>query len=118
MKDGILNKSEVLDIVVGAISSKFGERIKGYSSPLDSIIDDIVLEQSEEIRKISKNVLSQVIKDSQFKKDIKTEFRRKIAKSMVAKLEGSVEKAVEVLRQTPQLRAEMILAIEKIIKEK
>lgn len=117
MKKEFLNKEDVMDLVVGAIASKFKERIEGYSSPVNNIVDAVISEQADEIREICRDTLKTVVNDKEFKKGIKTEFKRKIAKSMVGKLEGSVEKAVEILRQNPQMRAEMILAIEKIIKD-
>lgn len=36
---------------------------------------------------------------------------------MVGKLEGTVERAVDAIRQDQTLRAEMILAIERIVKK-
>lgn len=111
----LLSKKDVSEIVFDALNIKIGERLDNYSSPLNKIIDDVVLEESEKIRGICRKALTTVISDKSFEKNIKEEFQRKVAKSLVGKLEGSVEKAVEVLRQNPQMRAEMILAIEKII---
>lgn len=113
----IISKDDVLAIVTQALHSKIGERLSGYSSPLNAIIDGVVQENSEKIQQICRESLAAVTNSKEFAKAIKEEFTHKVAKSLVAKLEGTVEKAVEVLRQNPTLRAEMILKIEKIIKE-
>lgn len=117
MEKEIINKKEILDIAIEAIKSKVGERFSGYSSPLNSIADNVISEHSEEIRGIFIDCMSKTLKNKSFKEAIQEEFTHKVAKSMVAKLEGSVEKAVEKLRQDQTLRARMILAVENIIKE-
>lgn len=117
MKETLLNKQDVLNIVFDGLSKTIGERLGSYNSPLNNIVDGVIEEHADEIRTICREALKTVVKDKKFKDGVKFEFQRKVAKSMVGKLEGSVEKAVGVLRQNPQLKAEMILAIEKIINE-
>lgn len=41
----------------------------------------------------------------------------KLAKTLVAKMEGSIDKAVTTLRSDPTIRAKMVLAIENIVKD-
>lgn len=113
----LLNKNEVLEIAVKAIKEKIGEKFTGYSSPLNSICDEVVAEHRDELREIMNDAFSKTIKNKGFKEAVQEEFTRKVAKNLVAKLEGSVEKAVEILRQDATLRSRMILAIENIIKE-
>ena len=69
------------------------------------------------LKKFIRECLSFVQGDKAFEKTVKEEFQRKVAKSMVGKLEGTVERAVEAIRKDETLKAEMILAIEKIIKK-
>ena len=117
MGEEIISKKEVLQVAVQAIRDKIGETFSGYSSPLSKISNEVVEEHRQEIKDIFDDCLVATLKNKVFKDAIKDEFTHKIAKSMVGKLEGSVEKAVEVLRQDQTIRARMILAIENIIKE-
>jgi hypothetical protein len=115
MKENLFSKSEILDIVVDALKGKVAERLNTYSSPLNPVIDEVVKAHAETIRDIANACLKETLATKEFKAIVKEEFAHKVAKAMVGKLEGSVEKAVEVLRQNPTLRAQMILSIENII---
>jgi len=117
MEKNIIDKKSIMEIITDALNSKIGERLNGYSSPLNNIVDEVVNENADTIREICRNALKTVVSDKQFEKSVRQEFEHKVAKSMVGKLEGSVEKAVEVLRQNPTLRAEIILVIEKMVKK-
>lgn len=66
---------------------------------------------------IIRKALALTIKDKQFVADVNIQFKHKIAKVMVGKMEGAVEKAADKLRNDPALRARMIIAIEEMIKE-
>jgi hypothetical protein len=51
------------------------------------------------------------------KEVVQEEFQRKVEKNLVGKLEGSVEKAADALRQNPAMKSRMILAVENIVNE-
>lgn len=117
MKDTpIISTGQVLEIVTDALKSKIGERLSAYSSPLNGIVDAVVKEQGDQLTDICRKALAHVVSSKEFANNVQNEFTHKVAKTLVGKLEGTVEKAVETLRQDPRLRAEMILAIEKLIK--
>lgn len=117
MKEPLFSKSDVLDIVTDAIKSKVGERLNSYNSPLNQVVDEVVNQHAEIIKDIANTCLKETLATKEFKAIVKDEFAHKVAKAMVGKLEGSVEKAVEVLRNSPTIKAEMIIAIENIVKK-
>jgi len=110
-----INTEDLQKIVYEAIKEKVGYAIN-YSE-LHPIIQSVVEDRSEEIKLLTNETLDLVFKDSEMRKILKQEFKHKIAKTMVAKLEGSVEQAVNKFRQDPILNAKMIMAIETIINE-
>ena len=117
MKEISLNEEEIKKVILDNLKEKVATR---YTY---QIVDDIVKEvMSEEksrtnLEKFVRECLSFLGGDKHFEKMVKEEFQHKVAKSMVGKLEGTVEKAIDAIRQNQTLRAEMILAIEKIIKK-
>lgn len=116
--DEVINKQEILNIAVSAIKDKIGERFSNtYNSPLNKIADEVIIENGDKIKAIFEDCLESTIKSSDFKQAIKDEFAHKVAKTMVGKLVGSIEKAVDKLSQDPTLKARMIIAIEKLVKE-
>jgi hypothetical protein len=117
MKQIILEENEIKDIVVNALREKIAVR---YSyEVVDNIVRDVMNEQSskDKLEKFVRSTLVFLNNDKQFEKAVKEEFQHRVAKSLVGKLEGTVDKAVDAIRQNQTLRAEMILAIEKIIKK-
>ena len=114
----IISTNDVMLIVTAALTDKIGNVLKGYNSPLDNIVKNVVNDNADAIISICREALATVVADDNFKKVVKEEFQHKVAKALVAKLEGSVEKAVEVMRQNPILKSQLILQIEKIIKDK
>lgn len=113
----IINDKDVIDVVRDALLSKVGERLNNYNSPLNLVIDNIIKESEPELADLVKNALLLSIKDKQFVANVNEEFKHKVAKTLVGKMEGSVEKAADKLRNNPAMRARMIIAIEEMIKE-
>lgn len=111
----IMSPNDVLMVITQCLLSKVWDKLKWYNSPLDWIIGGIVEENIPEIESILRTAMSKTIKNKRFKEVIQEEFSRKVAKSLVWKLEWSVEKAVDKLRQDPTMRARIIIAIEEII---
>jgi hypothetical protein len=113
----IATQYDVLKVANEGIRKIISEKLGGYKSPLDPIIQSSFEKHQTEISKIVDECLSETIKHKSFKAIIKEEFQHKIAKNLVSKMEGFVEKAVNQLIQTPQMKARVILAIENLIKE-
>lgn len=112
-----LTEEEVRQIIMAGLKERIAAR---YSfQAVDDIVKQVMQEEDSQsqLKGFVRECLSFVKGDKSFEKTVKEEFQHKVAKSMVSKLEGTVEKAVEAIRQDPTLRAEMILAIEKIIKK-
>ncbi len=109
---------EVIKMLGDAIVTKLASRFASpYSSPLDKIVDKVVTEHMEDLEQIANNCLSAVVKDEQFKQLVQDQFKHKMARALVGKLEGTVDKAADKLRQDPAFRARMVLAIEALIKD-
>ena len=115
----MINKDRVADILLGLLQGRLEkEIIDGYSSPLRNIIDEVVKESEDKIKNTYREMLSELLDEPlKLKEDLKVEFRHKVAKNLVARLEGQVERAVNVLNQDQTLRAKMIVVLEKFIKD-
>lgn len=118
MKKEILNNDNVIQIIQENLVEGLVSCIKDtWRSGIDQIVKNVVANNEELIQNKYDKILKSVLNSSGFEKAITEEFKHKVAKNMVAKLEGQVEQAVNVIRQDQTLRAKMIVAIEKIIEE-
>jgi hypothetical protein len=118
MKQIIIDEKEIKEVVIAGLREKIATRYT-YEA-VDKIVIEVMQEENsrDNLKKFIRECLSFVKGDKAFEKMVKEEFQHKVAKSMVGKLEGTVERAVDAIRQDQTLRAEMILAIEKIINKK
>lgn len=113
----ILTTKQIQELVMGSIMDKFGKEISSsYGSPITPIIVEVINENRDEIKKQFQEALDESFNDKEFVKIVRQEFKHKVAKTMIGKLEGEVERAVGAIRQDQTMRARMILAIEKLIK--
>lgn len=111
----LIEKINLEEIVKDALLSKIWSAIN-YSS-LQKMIDRVLITREDELNSIITQALDFSLKDDSFKEIIRDEFKHKIAKTMVSKLEWMVEKNINKFRQDPALNAKMIIAIENIINE-
>lgn len=111
-----IEKIDIKDVIYNALKEKIGSAIN-YQE-LHSMIGNVIEERRDEFEKLLNKCLDKVFKDKEFEEVILDEFRHKVAKNMVAKLEGAIEKNIMKFRQDPVMNSKMILAIEEIINKK
>jgi hypothetical protein len=114
MKDILIDRDEMRSILVESMRTMLKD---SYSSPSRNVVNRVFEEVAPEMEAALRDVLKEVVLDAQFKLDLKEAFRHKVAKQLVGELSGAVEKATSSLKQDPRIKAEMVLAIENIIKE-
>jgi hypothetical protein len=84
---------------------------------MHKLVDDVLVERKQEFDGLLNDMFDAFFKDADVKSALLDEFKHKVAKTMVSKLDGAVEKSIAKYRQDPTTNARMILAIEKIIVE-
>lgn len=103
--------STVHQSIVGAIKTK----LEGYNSPLDKLIKESVERHDGEIR----NALDASIKGAlqgDFALALQDACTRKLAKVLISKMEGELEKRVGELRQSPDFRARLTVVVDDLVK--
>jgi len=120
MKDTNLINNEKLalnieNMVFEGIREAIPAALSSYTNPLHEIVRQVIEDNEKDLYDIFSKNLKSIISDKKFNCMISDEFKRKVAKNLVGSLEGSVEKSVNIYRQNPTLKAEMIIAIQNII---
>lgn len=110
-------EQKILSGVNEAIGKSILECLTSYNNPLTQMARDVVQNHSAEIKKIMDEALTETIKSRDFTKAVKEVFTHKLARCLMAKMEGEVEKAAHIFRQDETRRAKVIIAIENIIKK-
>ena len=89
---------------------------RGYNdNPLNKLIDSIVVEREGEMRSLVNTAFDKAFSQD-FGDNLQEAFQKKVAKLLISKIEGETEKSVNTLRSSPEFRAEMTLAVNKVVK--
>lgn len=89
-----------------------------YQNPIEDIIKSAIANYANDFRAMLSDALQSCLTDSQFREDVSTQVRHALAKVLVARFGGELEKQVNVLKSDPTTRARITLAIQEIVKSK
>jgi hypothetical protein len=98
--------------VKARLTSQYGD------NPLTQLIGDVLKTHGGEFRSMLDDALSSAIGDAEFREEIRTSVRHILAKTLVARFGGELEKQINILKSDPVTRARITLAIEEIVKER
>lgn len=91
---------------------------RDYNNPLDKIISDTIAQNSDGVRSLLSESLKSCLNDAESRSNIAASVRSTLAKSLVQRFGGELEKQVNVLKSDPATRARITLATEEIVKQK
>lgn len=94
------------------------DRLGSYNSPLEKLINDAIQKHSECMRGLLEGAIASCVKDEAFVDEIRGSVRTHLAKSLVQRFGGEIEKQVNALKSDPTTRARITLAIEDIVKSR
>ena len=90
-------------------------KMTGYNSALSSLINDLITEKTGAIKAMFQSAISSAVCDPEFVAEIKAAVRTTLAKTLVQKFGGELEKQVNALKSDPTTRARITIAIEDIV---
>jgi len=110
-------EQDVLKAVQWAVGESIKSVLTGYNSPLHKLVESIINKHTGELRDTIEESFSKVILTSEFKESVNNAFNHKLARILVDKMEGAIEKRVNELPSDPTMKAKMIIAIEGLINQ-
>lgn len=110
-------EQQIADAAKGAVGQAVKASLTGYSSPLQKMVNEVVAERTDTIKSLLRDGLDSALNGSAFKKEIRDAFNHKLARTLMSKYEGEIEKQANALRQQPEFRARVVLAIEAVVNE-
>lgn len=88
-----------------------------YNSPLKKYGFNIIGKYQESIENIFDKIISEGINTSEFELAAKDALLKKIAKSVISGIDGSVDKVINQLKQDTVFRSKLIVMVNNLIKE-
>jgi len=113
--DILISREALQSIMAEAAISRFKSKLEGYSSPLDSIVEDAFKINSDAIRKAVYKATSDVVGSEDFSAQLTQHLNHKLANLVINKCAGLVEKSFAQLMQDQTLRTKLQTAVIDII---
>lgn len=95
------------------VKAKFSSQ---YNNPLDGIIVKSLEKHGPALRDLLDDSISSCISDPTFRQNISDAVHKNLAKLLVQRFGGELEKQVNTLKSDPTTRARITIAIEDIVK--
>lgn len=108
-------QKQILETAKNAIGQAIQTELVGYNKPLSVLTSKVVDSHHGELFSIINNEVAQLIGGNDFRDVIKEQLNKSLAKVLIQKMGGELEKQVNNLKQNPQTRARITLAISEIV---
>lgn len=105
----------MLDAIRDGIREGIKSKMTGYNSPFDDIIKRAVEKHGPAISGLISDAIGKLVSNDEFRASILDQCRSILAKQLVQKFGGELEKQVNALKSDPATRARITLAIEAIV---
>lgn len=105
----------VMDGMREGVKAKFSQ---SYDNPLTKVISGAIKKNAPAFQSLLDEALKSCIGDGAFREEIKAGVRHQLAKQLIQKFGGELEKQVNTLKSDPATRARITLAIDEIVKTK
>lgn len=118
MKNDILISGDaILSLMAESAVKRFKDKLEGYNSPLDSIIEDAFKIHSDTIRAAVYKATAECVNSPEFGVQLVDHLNHKLANLVINKCSGLVEKSFQNLMQDAALRTKLQSAVVQIIED-
>ena len=108
-------EQQIVDAVRDGIGKIIADKIGGYGeTPLNKMIERAVLSRHEQFTALIEGSIDAAL-SGESRKYLSDAISHKIARALVTKMEGQIEKSVNDIRNNPTMRARITLAVEREI---
>lgn len=98
------------------IQEGIAKKFDSYNSPLNKLLENSLQKYQTEFQTLLENAISSCVSDPEFRQNVSQAVRHSLAKILVQRFGGELEKQVNVLKSDPTTRARITIAIEEIVK--
>jgi hypothetical protein len=111
-------EEQIIETVVNGIGEAIKARISAghQNNPLNKLIDSVVESRADKLRTMIEEAVDGALFGN-FRASIQEACSHKLARIIVSKMEGEIEKRYVELRSSPEVRAKITLAIDRELRE-
>ena len=113
-----MNEDSLLKAADRAIYESISKQLASeYSGPIKKCVDSVLNRHKEKLESIVEGAYLKLIESPNFKDQVDEALTQKLARSLVSKMGGEIESKVNELKANPETRAQIIIAISKLVKQ-
>lgn len=110
-------ENEIMQAVDKSISKALAEAMTGYNSPLVKYAQNVVQKYQSQIEGIFSDVIQEAIQTDDFRQRVREVLLNKIAKTMIAGVDGSIDKTINLMKQDAIFRSRLTLSVNGLVDE-
>ena len=107
----------IMEQVGKALNECMVKELVGYNKPLSKLTERVISENETKLFKLISEEFDQLLDSTIFKKSLKQALNDKLAKVLVSRMGGELEKQVNALKADPRTRAKITMAIDAMLTE-
>lgn len=105
----------IRDGIRDGIAAKFKQT---YNNPMEKMVEDAISSHRTDIISLISESIGSLLGDENFRTQIQSQVSSLLAKQLIQKFGGELEKQVNALKSDPATRARITLAIDSIVSNK
>lgn len=113
----IMFEDEIMKAVDASLAKALSEAMSGYGSPLVKYAQNVVSKYQPQIEGIFDSVVQEAIATDEFKQRVREVLLNKIAKTMIAGVDGSIDKTINLMKQDAIFRSRLTLSVNTLVDE-
>lgn len=100
-----------------AIRDGVKQALTGHNSVLGGLLSKGIANHESSFHELINQCFGDSLKNEEFRETVKSEVRRALAKSLISRFGGEIERQVNALKRDPITRARITTAIDTVIRD-
>lgn len=110
-------EQQILNQVNAAIGEAIIKELVGYNKPLSNLTARVIAANEDQLFTLINSEFAALLNSADFKDQLQIALNAKLAKTIVSRMGGELERRVNDLKADPTTRAKITLAIDNALSE-
>ena len=108
-------ESKILNQINVALGKAISDELVGYNKPLSKLTEAVISDHQQELYDLINGEFETLLNSDDFKEQLKIALNAKLARTLISRMGGELEKQVNTLKADPTTRAKITLAIDNVL---
>ncbi len=108
-------EKDILRIAQASISEAIVKNLTEYNGPLRKLCENVMAANEPALSQLINEQVSATIQSADFRAELRTALNTKLARTLIERMGGEIEKRVNELKADPTTRARITLAIQQAL---